>query len=41
MRVAAPVNADPLEIAMVDTNTAPWEATDWAGITRQVLEFGK
>jgi anti-sigma factor ChrR (cupin superfamily) len=39
MRVAAPVNADPLKIAMVDTNTAPWEATEWPGIERMVLEF--
>jgi anti-sigma factor ChrR (cupin superfamily) len=39
MRVAAPVNADPLKIARVDTNIAPWEPTEWPGIERQVLEF--
>ena len=39
MRVATPFNADPLKVAMVNTNTAPWEPTEWPGIERMVLEF--
>lgn len=39
MRSAAPVNADPGKVAMVDTNTMPWEKTEHPGAWRKVLEF--
>lgn len=39
MRSAAPVNADPGKIAVVDTNTMPWEKTEHRGVWRKVLEF--
>lgn len=39
MRSAAAVNADPKQVALVNTNDIPWERTEWAGITRKVLEF--
>jgi anti-sigma factor ChrR (cupin superfamily) len=39
MRTAANVNADSNKVAVVDTNQAPWEPTEWPGIERQVLEF--
>jgi len=39
MRDAAPVNADPNECVVVDTNQMPWEPTEHAGVTRKVLEL--
>ena len=39
MRVAADVNADPNRVAVMNTNQMAWEASEWPGITRKVLEF--
>ena len=39
MRVAAAVNADPTQCAVVNTNEIPWEPTDYPGVSRKVLEF--
>lgn len=39
MRDAAPVNADPSQCAVVDTNQMPWEKTEHPGVSRKVLEF--
>lgn len=39
MRNAAAVNADPKQVALVNTNAIAWERTEWAGVTRKVLEF--
>jgi len=39
MRVATEVNADPNQVAVMNTLTMAWEPTEWAGISRKVLEF--
>lgn len=39
MRAGSPVNADPNQVAVVDTNAMPWEATEQRGVSRKVLEF--
>ncbi|MBM3568731.1 MAG: hypothetical protein FJX46_08235 [Alphaproteobacteria bacterium] len=39
MRQAAAVNADAGKVAVVDVNAMAWEATEWQGIRRKVLEF--
>jgi anti-sigma factor ChrR (cupin superfamily) len=39
MSTRAQVNADPNKVAMVDTNAMPWEPTEWAGVSRKVLEL--
>ena len=39
MRVAQNVNADPNQVAVMNTNDMAWEPTEWPGITRKVLEF--
>jgi len=39
MRVAPAVNADPNQVAVVNTNEMPWEKTEYPGISRKVLEF--
>lgn len=39
MRSAAPVNADPSQVARVDTNAMPWEKSEHRGVWRKVLEF--
>lgn len=39
MRVAPDVNADPNQIAVMNTNLMAWEPAEWPGITRKVLEF--
>ena len=39
MRVAAAVNADPTQCAVVNTNEIPWEPTEHRGVSRKVLEF--
>ena len=33
------VNADPNKVALMDTNKMPWEPTEWAGVSRKVLEL--
>jgi anti-sigma factor ChrR (cupin superfamily) len=39
VRAGSPVNADPNQVAVVDTNAMPWEATEHRGVSRKVLEF--
>ena len=39
MRVAQNVNADPNQVAVMNTNEMAWEPAEWPGITRKVLEF--
>jgi anti-sigma factor ChrR (cupin superfamily) len=39
MRVAAPVNADPTQCVVVNTNEIPWEPTEHPGVSRKMLEF--
>jgi anti-sigma factor ChrR (cupin superfamily) len=39
MRSGAPVNADPSQVAVVDTNAMPWEETGQPGVSRKVLEL--
>jgi len=39
MRDAAPVNADPTQCVVVDSNAVPWEKTGHPGVSRKVLEF--
>jgi len=39
MRQAAPVNADPRQCAVVDTNAMPWEQTGHRGVLRKTLEL--
>ena len=39
MSARAQVNADPNKVAMMDTNAMPWEPTEWAGVSRKVLEL--
>jgi anti-sigma factor ChrR (cupin superfamily) len=39
MRAGSPVNADPNQVAVLDTNEMPWEATEHRGVSRKVLEF--
>ena len=38
MRSAPEVNAHCNQVAYMDTRTMNWEATEWPGITRKVLE---
>jgi anti-sigma factor ChrR (cupin superfamily) len=38
MLAATPVNADPTQCAVVDTNTIPWQATAQRGMSIKVLE---
>jgi anti-sigma factor ChrR (cupin superfamily) len=39
MSARAQVNADPSMVAVMDTNTMPWEPTEWPGVSRKVLEL--
>ena len=39
MRSAVEVNADANKVAFMDTRTMAWEATQWSGVQRKVLEF--
>ena len=39
MRSAAAVNADPTQVAVVDTQQMPWSPSEWPCVTRKVLEF--
>jgi len=39
MRSAAPVNADPSQCAVVDTNAIAWEETEHPGVQRKTLEL--
>jgi anti-sigma factor ChrR (cupin superfamily) len=39
VRAGSPVNADPNQVAVMDTNAMPWEATGHRGVSRKVLEF--
>ena len=39
MRSAVEVNADANKVAFMDTRTMAWEATEWSGVQRKVLEF--
>ncbi len=39
MRAGMPVNADPRQVAVMNTNDMPWEPTEHPGVLRKVLEF--